>query len=113
MSDTRIIVRQFDNTRWHSNGVAGDTVCVDRAAAELHLARILPHLAPGQRALILSRQASADALVYGRAAAGNNRRVHVLRRDAGTYNVAMCGARIPKQPQTTQERLPKCHRCFN
>ena len=46
------------------------------------------------------------------ATAGNNRRVHIVRATHPDYNLTECGVRTPRQPQTTQERLPKCRRCF-
>lgn len=58
-SEDRIIVRQFDNTRWHSNGVAGDAVFRSTEEAESYAARIRPHLRPGQSVAVLSRDASA------------------------------------------------------
>lgn len=49
---------------------------------------------------------------YGSATAGNNRRVHLIRRTVTDGFVTMCGALTPRRPQTTQEQLPKCKRCF-
>lgn len=46
------------------------------------------------------------------ATAGNNRRVHLVREVWHDHNLTMCGAETPRSPQTTQEPLPKCQRCF-
>jgi hypothetical protein len=46
------------------------------------------------------------------ATAGNNRRVHLVRETHDDYNLTVCGVRTPRRPQTTQEPLPNCRRCF-
>lgn len=48
------------------------------------------------------------------AAAGNNRKVHLIRRRWNTLGVSdsMCGVSIPNRPQTTQTNLPHCKHCF-
>lgn len=48
----------------------------------------------------------------GSATAGNNRAVHVIRYALPDAFVTECGIRTPRRPQTTQDRLPKCGRCF-
>lgn len=54
---------------------------------------------------------TADAN-YGRATAGNNRKIHAIRQTLELHYVTLCGALVPKRPQTTQQQLPKCKRCF-
>lgn len=49
----KIIVRKFDNTRWHSNGAAGDTCFDTMADAEQYLENVKARQTPGQSALIL------------------------------------------------------------
>jgi hypothetical protein len=46
------------------------------------------------------------------ATAGNNKRVHLIREQHDEHYVTVCGTRTPRRPQTTQESLPKCGRCF-
>jgi hypothetical protein len=53
-----------------------------------------------------------DYAPAGAATAGNNRAVHVIRYALADSFVTMCGATTPRRPQTTQEQLPKCGRCF-
>ena len=48
----------------------------------------------------------------GAATAGNNRRVHLVRESFPDHNLTLCGVKTPRRPQTTQEQLPKCARCF-
>lgn len=107
----RIIVRMFDNTRWHSHGVAGDVVVGSEREALKVAARYNATARPGTHALALSAATSATFLARGKSTAGNNRMVHVIRDIDGDHAVAYCGARIPRQPQTTQDQLPKCKRC--
>lgn len=58
-SEDRIIVRHFDNSRWHSNGVSGDTVFYSVADADAYVTRMAPLQGPGQSVLMLSPDASA------------------------------------------------------
>lgn len=53
-----------------------------------------------------------DYTVAGRATAGNNRAVHLIRYALPDGFITMCGTRTPHRPQTTQEQLPKCGRCY-
>lgn len=46
------------------------------------------------------------------ATAGNNRKVHAVREVLAHGFRTYCGLITPRRPQTTQERLPKCRRCF-
>lgn len=48
----------------------------------------------------------------GQATAGNNKSVHIVRLTLSTHFTTMCGLKVPRKPQTTQEQLPKCRRCF-
>lgn len=107
----KIIVRGFDNSRWHSKGVAWDHVVNSEAEAIAYAARYNATARPGTHALALSEAASATFLARGRSTAGNGRAVHVIRDVAGDHFVAYCGARIPRQAQQSQERLPRCKRC--
>jgi hypothetical protein len=109
----RIIVRTFDNTRWHSRGVAGEIVLGSVQEATKYAARYNATARPGTHALALSAAASATFLARGKSTAGNNRMVHVIRDIDGDHAVAYCGARIPRQPQATQNQLPKCKRCHH
>lgn len=59
--------------------------------------------------------AAAANNVYGRATAGNNRKIHAIRGEVTEPRheyVTLCGIRVPARPQTTQQPLPKCKRCF-
>ncbi|MGH8007201.1 MAG: hypothetical protein ACREQ3_09345 [Candidatus Binatia bacterium] len=56
MSDnTSYVVRTFDNSAWHSNGVTGDTVFRNRGDAEKYLAVTKSKQSPGQSALIIKQ----------------------------------------------------------
>ena len=48
----------------------------------------------------------------GMATAGNNRKVHLIAYDTDEGFHTLCGLDTPKRPQTTQDTLPKCRRCF-
>lgn len=63
--------------------------------------------------MMLPADHSNVSIYQGRATAGNNRKVHVILREQGDSEfLTMCGIKTPRRPQTTQERLPKCRRCF-
>lgn len=49
---------------------------------------------------------------YGRATAGNNLKVHLIRETHADHYRTLCGVKTPRSPQTTQESLPDCKRCY-
>lgn len=57
-------------------------------------------------------ESGRDYSPAGSVTAGNSRAVHVIRYALPDAFVTMCGQQTPRRPQTTQEQLPKCGRCF-